>query len=112
MGIAPPGRPCPFVGRVREQGRQQVTQGEGGKQAMDRQAEAQGWGLVRRALRQPEAEASMSPDRLRRELDRLQTRLARVQSRGGPYGEVSLSPDVRSLLARLDAGATLSALVH
>jgi len=89
-----------------------VTQGEGGKQAMDRQAEAQGWGLVRRALRQPEAEASMSPDRLRRELDRLQTRLARVQSRGGAYGEVSLSPDVRSLLARLDAGATLSALVH
>jgi hypothetical protein len=54
----------------------------------------------------------MSPDRLRRELDRLQTRLARVQSRGGAYGEVSLSPDVRSLLARLDAGAALSALVH
>jgi len=89
-----------------------LTQGEGGKQAMDRQAEAQGWSLVRRALRQPEAEASMSPDRLRKELDRLQTRLARVRSRGGAYGEVNLSPDVRSLLARLDAGATLSALVH
>jgi len=54
----------------------------------------------------------MSPDRLRKELDRLQTRLARVRSRGGAYGEVNLSPDVRSLLARLDAGATLSALVH
>ena len=55
---------------------------------------------------------SGSPDRLRRELERLQTRLSEVRGRGGAYGQVALSPDVRSLLARLEAGAALSTLVH
>jgi len=55
---------------------------------------------------------SASPDRLRREVERLQTRLAHVRAQGGAYRQVGLSPDVRSLLARLEAGAALSAAVH
>jgi hypothetical protein len=36
-------------------------------------------------------------------------RLQRVQARGGAYAQVEFSPDVKDLLARLDAGATLAA---
>ena len=79
---------------------------------MDRNVETGGWSAVRQALRQSEAELSGSPERLRRELERLQTRLAEVRGRGGAYRQVGLSPDVRSLLARLEAGSALSALVH
>ena len=79
---------------------------------MDRNAEAQGWDLVHKALQHPGGEACMSPTRLRRELERLETRLDKVQARGGAYREVGWSPDVRMLLARLDAGAALSAHVH
>ena len=67
---------------------------------------------MRQALRHPEVEMSASPDRLRREVERLQTRLAHVRAQGGAYRQVGLSPDVRSLLARLEAGAALSAAVH
>jgi hypothetical protein len=77
---------------------------------MDR--ETQGWELVRKMMDSPDAEAYLSADRLHREVRRLETRLARVQARGGAYRDVELSDDVRGLLARLEAGATLSTYVH
>lgn len=67
-----------------------------------------GLDLVRKAIAGPNAEAYLSADRLHREVRRLQTRLARVQARGGAYRQVELSDSVRELLARLEAGATLS----
>ena len=79
---------------------------------MDRNAQTQGWDQVRQAIRHPGGEACVSPDRLHRELERLQMRLEKVQARGGAYREVGWSSDVRMLLARLDAGAALSTSVH
>jgi len=58
------------------------------------------------------AEAYLSQGRLQREVRRIETRLRRVHARGGAYRDVRLSDDVSALLARLEAGATLSALVH
>jgi hypothetical protein len=68
--------------------------------------------MVRKAIQAPGGEAGMSPERLQREVRRLQARLERVQSRGRAYRDVEFSDDVRGLLARLEAGATLSAYVH
>ena len=60
----------------------------------------------------PSAEAYLSQGRLHREVGRLQTRLRRVHARGGAYRDVELSDDLGALLARLEAGAALSTLVH
>ena len=79
---------------------------------MDRTDEVQGVELVRKAMEDPQAQAYLSADRLHREVRRLQARLARVQRRGGAYCGVELSEGVRDLLARLEAGATLSTYVH
>ena len=79
---------------------------------MERQAEARGWQLLREAMDAPNAQAYLSADRLHREVRRLQTRVGRVQARGGAYRKVELSADVSALLARLEVGATLSATVH
>lgn len=79
---------------------------------MDRNTTAQGLDLVRKAIGSPHAEAYLSADGLHRELRRLEARLANVQARGGAYGDVRLSRDVRGLLVRLEAGATLSSAVH
>jgi hypothetical protein len=68
--------------------------------------------LVRRAIRQPIEESDVPRERLRREVGRLRTRLEGVRARGGRYADVQMSPDVRMLVARLDAGAALSTLVH
>jgi len=79
---------------------------------VDRSEEAQGWDLIRKAMAGPQAQAYLSADRLHREVQRLETRLTRVRARGGAYGKVGLSDDVRELLVRLEAGATLSTYVH
>lgn len=79
---------------------------------MDRNEDAQGWELIRKAMDGPAEEAYLSADRLHREVRRLQTRLEQVRSRGGAYRDVDLSENVRELLARLEAGATLSTYVH
>jgi hypothetical protein len=79
---------------------------------VDRNAESQGWDLVRKAVHEPTGEACLSGDRLGQEVKRLQARLARVQARGAAYRRVDFSEDVRELLARLEAGATLSTYVH
>jgi len=64
--------------------------------------------LVRKAVVDPHAQAYLSAGRLQDEVRRLQTRLAQVRKRGGAYGQVDFSADVRDLLGRLEAGATLS----
>lgn len=79
---------------------------------MERQVEPQGWDLLRQAMEAPNAEAYLSEGRLHREVGRLKTRLRRIHARGGRYRDVELSDDVGALLARLEAGATLSTLVH
>lgn len=79
---------------------------------MERHTDAQGWDLLRQAMEAPNAEAYLSEGRLHREVSRLQTRLRRIRARGGAYRDVELSDDVGALLARLEAGATLSTLVH
>jgi hypothetical protein len=79
---------------------------------MDRMTETEGLELVRKAMDDPHAEAYLAPDRLQQEIERLQARLAGVRRRGGAYGQVEFSEDVRDLLGRLEAGATLSTLVH
>jgi hypothetical protein len=79
---------------------------------VDRNADAQGWELIRKAVDATAPEASAEPDRLQREVRRLQTRLAGVQARGNDYRKVDFSEDVRELLGRLEAGATLSTYVH
>ncbi|MBM4019918.1 MAG: hypothetical protein FJ288_16625 [Planctomycetes bacterium] len=79
---------------------------------MDRTQEAGGVDIVRRAIADPTAQAYLSADRLRREVRRLEARLSRVRTLGGPYGEVDFSDNVRDLLGRLEAGATLSQAVH
>jgi hypothetical protein len=68
--------------------------------------------VVRKAVQDVGAEAAAAPDRIQQEVRRLQTRLAGVQARGGAYRKVEFSEDVRELLARLEAGATLSTYVH
>ena len=78
---------------------------------MDRHTQAQGWELVRKAM-EPGAEAYLSADRLHQEVQRLQVRLAQVKRHGGAYRHVGLSSSVRALLARLEAGTTLSTYVH
>ena len=78
---------------------------------MDRNAEAGGWEMVRKAMDEPEA-SYLPADRVRQEVRRLETRLAQVRSHGGLYRHVDLSESVRELLARLEAGATLSTYVH
>jgi hypothetical protein len=60
----------------------------------------------------PHAEAYLSADQLHREIRRLEARLEGVRARGGAYGRVQMSRDVRALLVRLEAGATLSSAVH
>lgn len=79
---------------------------------MERQVEPRSWDLLRQAMEAPNAEAYLSQGRLHREVGRLQTRLRRVHARGGAYRDVELSDEVGALLARLEAGATLSTLVH
>jgi hypothetical protein len=79
---------------------------------MDRVTESEGLDLVRKAMGDPHTEAYLASDRLQQEVHRLRARLARVQGRGGAYGRVEFSEDVRDLLGRLEAGATLSTLVH
>ena len=79
---------------------------------MDRNTTPHGLDLVRKAISSPHAEAYLSADGLHRELRRLEARLANVQARGGLYSDVRLSRDVRALLVRLEAGATLSNAVH
>ena len=79
---------------------------------MDRTEETHGMDLVRKAIEDPQAQAYLSADRLHQEVRRLQARLAQVQRRGGAYRHVDLSEGVRDLLARLEAGATLSTYVH
>ena len=79
---------------------------------MDRTQETEGVELVRRVITDPTAPAYLSADRLHQEVRRLQARLARIRTRGGPYVNVEFSQDVRDLLGRLEAGATLSQTVH
>jgi len=79
---------------------------------VDRPTESQGMELVRKAMDNPYAQAYLSADRLHEEVRRLQARLARVKRLGGAYRDVELSESVRDLLARLEAGATLSTYVH
>lgn len=79
---------------------------------MQRHADAQGWDVLRRAMQAPNAEAYLAQGGRHREVRRLQTRLRRLQDRGGAYRDVELSDDLGALLARLEAGAALSTLVH
>lgn len=106
------GRVC--VGRPAEGGARSRTWTPVGRGrfAVNRDADTQGWNMVRKAIQAPAGEACPSPERLHREVKRLQARLERVQSRGRAYRGVEFSGDVRELLARLEAGATLSAYVH
>jgi len=85
--------------------------GEREEATVDRSAETRGWEMVRKAMDEPEA-SYLPADRVRQEVRRLQTRLAQVRSHGGSYRDVELSESVRELLARLEAGATLSTYVH
>lgn len=80
--------------------------------AVDRIADAESVELVRKAVSDPHAEAYLSADRLHNEVRRLEARVAEVRRLGGPYRRVDLSESVRDLLARLEAGATLSTYVH
>jgi hypothetical protein len=68
--------------------------------------------MIRKAIQASGGEALASAEQLHREVQRLQERLGRVQSRGRAYRRVEFSDDVRGLLVRLEAGATLSANVH
>jgi hypothetical protein len=68
--------------------------------------------LIRKAVVDPHTQAYLSADRLHGEVRRLQARLAQVRKRGGVYRQVDFSEDVRDLLGRLEAGATLSQYVH
>jgi hypothetical protein len=68
--------------------------------------------MVKKAVQASGGEALASADQLYREVQRLQERLERVQARGRAYRRVDFSDDVRVLLTRLEAGATLSANVH
>jgi hypothetical protein len=68
--------------------------------------------LVRKAVSEPHAEAYLSADRLHREVRHLEARVAQIRRLGGSYRRVDISDDVRGLLARLEAGATLSTYVH
>jgi len=77
-----------------------------------RDPNAQDWELVRDMMDAPNAEAYLSASRVHREVDRLRTRLERVHQRGGRYRNVEMSEHVGALLARLEAGATLSTYVH
>lgn len=79
---------------------------------MERHADARGWDLLRQAMDARNAEAYLSQSRLHREVRRLETRLRRVHALGGAYRNVELSDAVGALLARLEAGATLSTVVH
>ena len=79
---------------------------------MARTEESAGVDMVRKAVVDPNAQAYLASDRLHDEVRRLQARLAQVRKRGGVYGQVDFSEDVRGLLGRLEAGATLSQYVH
>ncbi len=79
---------------------------------MEQHTDRDGLGLIRKAIAGPHAEAYLSADDLHRELRHLEDRLAAVKERGGAYRDVQLSSDVRGLLVRLEAGATLSSAVH
>jgi hypothetical protein len=68
--------------------------------------------MVKKSIQASGGEALASADQLYREVQRLQERLERVQARGRAYRRVDFSDDVRGLLTRLEAGATLSANVH
>jgi hypothetical protein len=79
---------------------------------VDRTQESGAVDVVRKAVVDPQTQAYLSADRLHSEVRRLQARLAQVRKRGGVYGKVDFSEDVRDLLVRLEAGATLSQYVH
>jgi hypothetical protein len=79
---------------------------------VDRTQESGAVDVVRKAVVDPQTQAYLSADRLHSEVCRLQARLAQVRKRGGVYGKVDFSEDVRDLLVRLEAGATLSQYVH
>ncbi len=79
---------------------------------MERDQNAQDWELIRKMLEAPNTEAYLAADRVHREVGRLKTRLQRVRQWGGRYGDVTMSEHVGALLARLEAGASLSSLVH
>ena len=46
---------------------------------------------------------------VRRCLARYQAQLDQVRARGGAYAQIGFSPHIESLLAKLEAGATLTA---
>lgn len=79
---------------------------------MARTEESAGVDMVRKAVVGAHAQAYLASDRLHDEVRRLQARLEQVRKRGGAYGKVEFSEDVRGLLGRLEAGATLSQYVH
>ena len=79
---------------------------------MGRDPNAQDWEAVRDMIEAPNAEAYLAADRVHREVGRLRARLERIRQRGGRYRDVELSEHVGALLARLEAGATLSTYVH
>ena len=68
--------------------------------------------LVRKAVVDSHAQAYLAADQLHEEVRHLQARLLQVRNRGGAYRKVDFSEDVRDLLGRLEAGATLSQYVH
>jgi len=73
---------------------------------------AHDWELVRKMMDASDAEAYLSADRVHREVDHLRDRVERVRKNGGAYGGVAMSEHVATLLARLEAGAGLSSIVH
>jgi len=66
---------------------------------------------ARTAVADPAA-ADLADPILRRDLQGLTLRLAHLRTRGGAYAAVEPSPELAGLLARLEAGATLTEGVH
>ena len=70
---------------------------------------------VRRVLQSDRDLSVLSPEEtslLAGELTMLLARVERVKALGGAYAEVEASRDVHELLARLEAGSSLSTGVH
>ena len=67
--------------------------------------------VVRKAVASPGA-ADLADPILRRDLGDLTSRVKSLNARGSDYAKIGVSNDVITLLARLEAGATLSRLVH
>lgn len=68
--------------------------------------------VVRMALDGSKGSDDISHLALRRRLHALAGRVERVKARGGDYAMVGLSGDVKTLLARLEAGRELSSRTH